>query len=287
MKEIAIEDKKRSPISWVPTLYFAMGLPFVMINMAATVMFRNLEISDAQIAFWTSLIMLPWTLKPLWSPFLEMYKTKKFFVILTQTLTGLMFGLTALALNLPHFFAICIAILAVVALSGATHDIAADGVYMSALSKDDQAKYIGWQGAFYNIAKLVAQGGLVYVSGVLIKYFAGNIDGVTPFIQASSEHQAAVIAWMGILLFAGALMFAFGLYHIKFLPSEQKNENKEANVKGDKGRTRRDIHRFVPQTPHRLLHLLHHPLSFRRRICDEDSTTLPHGRPRKPGSWTH
>ena len=73
MKEIAIEDKKRSPISWVPTLYFAMGLPFVMINMAATVMFRNLEISDAQIAFWTSLIMLPWTLKPLWSPFLEMY----------------------------------------------------------------------------------------------------------------------------------------------------------------------------------------------------------------------
>ena len=216
MKEIAIEDKKRSPISWVPTLYFAMGLPFVMINMAATVMFRNLEISDAQIAFWTSLIMLPWTLKPLWSPFLEMYKTKKFFVILTQTLTGLMFGLTALALNLPHFFAICIAILAVIALSGATHDIAADGVYMSALSKDDQAKYIGWQGAFYNIAKLVAQGGLVYVSGVLIKYFAGNIDGVTPFIQASSEHQAAVIAWMSILLFAGALMVAFGLYHIKF-----------------------------------------------------------------------
>ena len=140
MKEIAIEDKKRSPISWVPTLYFAMGLPFVMINMAATVMFRNLEISDAQIAFWTSLIMLPWTLKPLWSPFLEMYKTKKFFVILTQTLTGLMFGLTALALNLPHFFAICIAILAVIALSGATHDIAADGVYMSALSKDEQAK---------------------------------------------------------------------------------------------------------------------------------------------------
>lgn len=226
MKEIAIEDKKRSPISWVPTLYFAMGLPFVMINMAATVMFRNLEISDAQIAFWTSLIMLPWTLKPLWSPFLEMYKTKKFFVILTQTLTGLMFGLTALALNLPHFFAICIAILAVIALSGATHDIAADGVYMSALSKDDQAKYIGWQGAFYNIAKLVAQGGLVYVSGVLIKYFVGNIDGVTPFIQASSEHQAAVIAWMSILLFAGALMVAFGLYHIKFLPSEQKNENK-------------------------------------------------------------
>ena len=227
MKDTALEGKKRSPITWVPTLYFAMGLPFVMINMAATVMFRNLEISDAQIAFWTSLIMLPWTLKPLWSPFLEMYKTKKFFVILTQTVTGIMFGLTALALNLPHFFAVCIALLAVIALSGATHDIAADGVYMSALSKEDQAKYIGWQGAFYNIAKLAATGGLVYISGVLIKYFAGQLDGVTPFIQAASEHQAAVIAWMAILLFVGALMVVFGIYHTTFLPSEKKDGTKE------------------------------------------------------------
>lgn len=219
-------SKERSPISWVPTLYFAMGLPFVMINMAATVMFKNLEISDAQIAFWTSLIMLPWTLKPLWSPFLEMYKSKKFFVILTQIVTGCVFGLTALALNLPHFFAICIALLAVVALSGATHDIAADGVYMSALSKDDQAKYIGWQGAFYNIAKLACTGGLVYVSGWLINYFAGKVDGVTPFVQVASEHQAAVFAWMAILLFVCVLMVAFGLYHMAFLPSEKNKEEK-------------------------------------------------------------
>jgi PAT family beta-lactamase induction signal transducer AmpG len=88
MKEIAIEDKKRSPISWIPTLYFAMGMPFVVLNMVCTLMFKGLDVSDTQIAFWTSLIMLPWTLKPLWSPLLEMYKTKKFFVIVTQIATG-------------------------------------------------------------------------------------------------------------------------------------------------------------------------------------------------------
>lgn len=78
----------RNPISWVPTVYFAMGLPFVVLNMVSVLMFKGLGIDDAQIALWTSLIMLPWTLKFLWSPFLEMFKTKKFFVVLTQLITG-------------------------------------------------------------------------------------------------------------------------------------------------------------------------------------------------------
>ena len=123
--------KTFSPVTWVPTVYFAMGLPFVVLNMVSGLMFKGLEVSDAQIAFWTSLIMMPWTLKFLWSPFLEMYKTKKFFVICTQILSGIFFGLLALALQLPHFFACSIAVLAVIAFSGATHDIATDGVYMT------------------------------------------------------------------------------------------------------------------------------------------------------------
>ena len=96
----------------------------------------------------------------LWSPFLEMYRTKKFFVVVTQLLSGLLFGIVALSLNFDYFFAISISTMAVIALSGATHDIACDGVYMAELSPEDQAKYIGVQGAFYNIAKLVANGGL-------------------------------------------------------------------------------------------------------------------------------
>ena len=154
-----MNKKAFNPVSWVPTVYFAMGLPFVVLNMVSVLMFKGLEISDAQIALWTSLIMLPWTLKFLWSPFLEMFKTKKYFVVLTQIVSGIGFGLVALSLQLPHFFACSIALLAVVAFSGATHDIATDGVYMTELSKPDQAKYIGWQGAFYNIAKIVASGG--------------------------------------------------------------------------------------------------------------------------------
>ncbi len=136
----------RSPLRWVPSSYFAMGLPFVVLNMVSAVLYKDLGISDAQIAFWTSLIMWPWTIKFLWSPFLELYRTKKFWVVGSQLLSGVLFGVAALSLHLPLFFAVSVAVFAVVAFSGATHDIAADGVYMSELSPASQAKYIGWQG---------------------------------------------------------------------------------------------------------------------------------------------
>lgn len=96
--------RRHNPATWVPTLYFAMGMPFVVLNMVSTLMYKGMGVSDAQIAFWTSLIMLPWTLKPLWSPFLEIYRSKKFFVVFTQVFTGLLFAFVAFALNLPSFF---------------------------------------------------------------------------------------------------------------------------------------------------------------------------------------
>ncbi len=216
-----------SPISWVPTLYFAMGMPFVVLNMVCTLMFKGLEVSDAQIAFWTSIIMFPWTLKPLWSPLLEIYKTKKFFVVVTQIATGVVFGLVAMALHLPNFFAITIALLAVIALSGATHDVAADGVYMATLSTEDQAKYIGWQGAFYNIAKIAATGGLVYLAGTLIKHFTGDTTGLDAVALAAAKHQGTVMAWTTIMLIIGAVMLLLGLYHVKFLPGDAKKEASE------------------------------------------------------------
>lgn len=209
-----MNQKKRNPISWVPTVYFAMGLPFVVLNMVSVLMFKGLGIGDAQIALWTSLIMLPWTLKFLWSPFLEMFKTKKFFVVLTQMVTGAGFALVALALHLPQFFAVCIGLLAVIAFSGATHDVATDGVYMSELDKQDQAKYIGWQGAFYNIAKIVASGGLVWLAGALLTGFGG--------VEAASEavrHEATVNAWMTVMLIMAGVMVSLGLYHTRMLPS--------------------------------------------------------------------
>lgn len=238
MKEIAIEDNKRSPISWIPTLYFAMGMPFVVLNMVCTLMFKGLDVSDTQIALWTSLIMLPWTLKPLWSPLLEIYKTKKFFVIITQISTGCIFGLVALALHLPHFFALSIALLAVIAFCGATHDVAADGVYMASLSKDDQARYIGWQGAFYNIAKIAATGGLVYLAGMLIDYYTGDLTGLSATAAAAAKHNGTVVAWTIIMAVIGAIMVMLGLYNAKFVPLEKA---KDAAEKPDLKQTMIDL----------------------------------------------
>ena len=219
--------KKENPICWVPSVYFAMGLPFVVLNMVSVLMFKGLDISDAQITFWTSLIMLPWTLKFLWSPFLEMFKTKKFFVVITQLITGVVFGLVALSLHLPHFFACAIILLAIIAFSGATHDVATDGVYMTELDKADQAKYIGWQGAFYNIAKIVATGGLVYLAGVLIDHFGGCVEGATKEMQ----YAANVNAWMIIMFIMAAVMVILGFYHMKMLPSGGSAKTEVTTVK--------------------------------------------------------
>ena len=206
----SLSHLKHSPLEWVPSLYFAMGLPFVVLNMVSAVLYKDLGISDAQIAFWTSLIMWPWTIKFLWSPFLEIFRTKKFFVVTTQLLSGILFGLAALSLHLPSFFAVTIAVFAVVAFSGATHDIAADGVYMSELTTQDQAKYIGWQGAFYNLAKLVATGGLVWLAGWLYEGFSA--DG-------ASSYDASVGSWTVVLLILCGTLVALGLYHLRALPS--------------------------------------------------------------------
>jgi len=196
-----INSKSKNPVFWVPSVYFAMGLPFVAIAAASSLMFKNLGISDSQIAFWTSLIMIPWTLKPLWSPLLEMFKTKKHFVVGTQMITGLTFGLVALSLPLPDFFAYAIAMLAIIAFSGATHDIATDGIYLTELSPRLQAKYVGWQGAFYNTAKILSGGALVYVAGQL------------------EVRLGVVHAWMIVMAIYGFIMISLGLYHIKMLPS--------------------------------------------------------------------
>lgn len=211
-----MNQKNQSPLRWVPSAYFAMGLPFIAVNLVSTFMYKDLGISDAQIAFWTSLIMMPWTLKFLWSPFLEMYRTKKFFVVLTQLLSGLLFGVVAFSLKFDYFFAISISTMAVIALSGATHDIACDGVYMAELSSENQAKFIGVQGAFYNIAKLVANGGLVAVAGLLAEHF-GVRDGA-----ALAENLPAYRdAWMVIFGIISVILLGLGFYHTRVLPCTQ------------------------------------------------------------------
>ncbi|HEU4471958.1 MAG TPA: MFS transporter [Flavisolibacter sp.] len=198
------ESPKKHPISWIPTTWFAMGLPFVALAAASSIMYKNMGISDSQIAFWTSLIMLPWTLKPLWGPFLEMFKTKKFFVYTTQIFTGVLFGLVGLSLQLDSFFAVSIAVLAIIAFSASTHDTAADGVYLNELNEKQQAQYVGWQGAFYNIAKVVSGGVLVFAAGKL------------------EERIGITNAWMVVMFGYAAIMIILGLYNMRVLPSGGK-----------------------------------------------------------------
>ena len=214
----------KSPLKWVPSAYFAMGLPFVILNMVCVLMFKGLGIADSQIALWTSIIMFPWTLKFLWSPLLELLPSKRMIVVATQIISGAGFACVALALHLPSFFAVCIGLLAVVAFSGATHDIALDGLYMAELSEQDQAKYIGWQGAFYNIAKLVATGLLVYLAGVLID--AREAAGAT-------AGEAALHAWTIIMGAAAVLLVILGLYHRFSLPAGLKEEGAEKKSAGE------------------------------------------------------
>lgn len=188
------------PVAWVPSAYFAMGLPFVTIALVVGIMYKNMGISDSQITVWTGLIALPWTLKPLWSPVLEMFKTKKYFVVISQFVTGITFALVALSLPLADFFTYSIALLGIIAFSGATNDIATDGVYLDVLTPKLQAEYIGWQGAFYNIAKLLANGGFVLLAGLLEK------------------NLGVLNAWIAVMLAIGAVMILLAFYHMRMLP---------------------------------------------------------------------
>lgn len=192
---------------WVPTLYTAEGLPFVIVNVVSVLMYKSMGLKDAEIAFFTSIITIPWALKPLWGPLLEMFKTKKYFVLLTQFLGGISFGLITLTLPLDSFFQWTLIFFGLVAINSAIHDTAADGIYVSVLSNSEQAKYVGWQGAFYNLGKVLSQGAFVYIAGVL-------------------ENNIGVLhAWMIVMGAFGVILIGLSIYHYRFLPDSPRTSN--------------------------------------------------------------
>lgn len=208
---------QRHPATWIPTVYFAEGLPFYAVNIMALFFFQKMGVSNAINTLVISLLALPWTLKPIWSPMLEMYKTKKFFVVLTQLLGGLSLVLIALSLNLPGYFHYCVALFAVLGFCSATHDIATDGIYIAALTPKQQAAWIGWQGSFYNLARVFSTGVLLWLVGLLTERF-------------TLAHQAAPVvhAWMVVFGGAGLLLVALSLYHAHFLPTGGQERESES-----------------------------------------------------------
>ena len=207
---------QKPPAAWVPTLYFSEGLPFVATATVSVLMYKSLGLTDSQIAFFTTLVMWPWTLKPLWGPVLEMFKTKKYFVVITEFIGGVLFGLLALSLPLDGFLRYSLVMFVIIAFNSATHDIAADGVYINALSAKQQAQYVGWQGAFYNVAKVLSQGVLVYIAGKLELTI-----GITE-------------AWMIVMGLFGGILIVMGFYHSQVLPSGGSANNVETLKAGFK-----------------------------------------------------
>lgn len=198
--------RTRHPLSWVPTLYLAQGLPFYSVALVAGLMFKSMGVPNDQIAHWTGLLGLAWVFKALWSPFLELARSKKAVVVGFQLLGGAALGALALALQLPAWFALSIALLALVSLASSTHDIAADGLYIASLSARQQAAYAGWQGAFFNGAKFLSLGGLVILAGHLEERF-----GARP-------------AWATVFGLLGALVAGLGLYHAWALPDPRTGQ---------------------------------------------------------------
>jgi MFS transporter, PAT family, beta-lactamase induction signal transducer AmpG len=157
----------RNAWTWVPSLYFAEGIPYVMVMTVSVIMYKKLGISNKDIALYTSWLYLPWVIKPLWSPFVDMFKTKRFWTVTMQLFIGAALAGVALTLPLPNYFQYTIAVFWLMAFSSATHDIAADGFYLLGLDQANQAAFIGIRSTFYRIAMIAGQGALVVLAGTL------------------------------------------------------------------------------------------------------------------------
>ena len=151
------KTSSRSPWLWIPTLYVAEGLPYALAMSVSVVLYKNLGVSNAAIAFYTSWLYLPWVIKPLWSPVVDLLKTRRLWIWTTQLLLGGGLAGVALTIPAPHFFQLTLAFFWLLAFSSATHDIAADGFYMLALPEYQQASFSGVRNAFYRVAMIVAQ----------------------------------------------------------------------------------------------------------------------------------
>ena len=204
------QPKHAHPATWVPTLYFAEGIPFFAISLIAGILYKRLGMRNDVIALYTSWLLLPWSLKPFWSPLLEMFKTKKFFVVSLELIVGSSLALVAMCLPLPDYFRYTLALFVLVAFCASTHDIAADGLYIASLSPKEQAAYAGWQGGFFNVARFFSQGALVILAGYLE-------------LRYDVRH-----AWMTIFAAMGVILIGLSLYHARMLPTggtERRSES--------------------------------------------------------------
>ncbi len=188
---MADKTKTLSPWTWIPSLYLAEGLPYVAVNIVSVIMYKRMGISNADIALYTSMLYLPWVIKPVWSPLVDMLRTKRWWIVITQFILALGFASIALTIPASLFFKITLAFFWLLAFGSATHDIAADGFYMLGLNTNQQAKYVGIRSTFYRIATITGQGLLVILAGFLES--SSGREPVTLFIEASPLYEESTL----------------------------------------------------------------------------------------------
>lgn len=203
MKKQKSKTEGRNPWSWIPTLYFAEGIPYVVVMSASVAMFKLLGISNGDIAFYTSWLYLPWVIKPLWSPLVDLFKRKRWWIVTMQLVIGCALAAIGLSLPGPHFFRYTLIFLWLMAFSSATHDIAADGFYMIALSEKDQSFFVGIRNTFYRLASVTGQGLLVVLAGFLAR----------PAMLGDMQN-----AWAVTFCVLAIVFLAIAFYHSRMLP---------------------------------------------------------------------
>lgn len=230
-----MKSKSINPWLWIPTLYFAEGIPYFLVNNISVVMFNNMGMSKGDMALYTSMLYLPWVIKPLWSPFVDILKTKRWWIVTMQIIMSVTFALTAFSLPHPSseviaaggasvsLFTVTLVLFWITALASATHDIAADGFYMHALVPHDQAVFVGIRSTFYRLSSIFGQGVIVVIAG----YLEENLADIPQ-------------AWMITLAGCSILLSLITLWHIFRLPRPSSD-----TLRGDKMTASEIISEFV------------------------------------------
>ena len=211
MNQVQDTNKQRNPWSWIPTLYFAEGLPYVAVMTISLVLYKQLGLSNTEITFYTSWLYLPWVIKPLWSPFIDVVKTKRWWITAMQLLIGAAFGGVAFTIPSSFWLQGTLFFFWVMAFSSATHDIAADGFYMLGLDQHQQAWFVGIRSTFYRLATIFGQGILVMIAGNLQVMFRNNIR----------------YSWSLMFYGVAGLFIALWLYHSYILPKPSEDKGME------------------------------------------------------------
>jgi PAT family beta-lactamase induction signal transducer AmpG len=221
-----MKTTSRNPWMWIPTLYFAEGIPYFIVNNISVIMFNNMGMSKGDMAMYTSLLYLPWVIKPLWSPFVDIIKTKRWWIVAMQIIMAAAFALVAFTLPHPSpeviasgatgvsLFAITLVLFWITAFASATHDIAADGFYMLALNPGDQSLFVGIRSTFYRLSSIFGQGVLVVIAGLLERK-TGNIPQ----------------AWSVTLIISALIFAAVTLWHTFSLPRPSSDSSRAGSGK--------------------------------------------------------